>query len=68
MKAAKAVVAAVGLVVTALVAALGDDVIDANEWGSIGGAVVAGIATVTAVYAVKNKPAQPLPPPPPPQP
>lgn len=55
MYAAKAVVAAVGTVVTALSAAFADNVLDNSEIGGIISTVVVGILTVVAVYRVPNQ-------------
>lgn len=50
MKAAKAALAAVGAVVTVLIAVLSDDVVSAEEIGT----VVVAVLTALGVYAVPN--------------
>lgn len=55
MKIAKAVVAAVGTVVTALTAALADDVLNTNEVGTIISTVVVAALSVYAVWRVPNE-------------
>lgn len=52
----KAVVAAVGTVVTALTAALADDVLSVDETGNVIAVVIAAAATIYGVYRVPNKP------------
>jgi hypothetical protein len=54
MKIAKAVVAAVGMVVTVLTAVLADDVLNASEAGTLTATVVEGALTVYAVWRVPN--------------
>ena len=58
MTKAKAVVAAVGAVLTVASGALADDVLDVSETASLIAAVLSGAATVYAVYRVPNKPVQ----------
>lgn len=58
MKIAKAVIAAVGTVGTALTAALADNVLDGNELGGIVSTVVVAALTVYAVWRVPNQPQQ----------
>lgn len=55
MYAAKAIVAAVGTVVTVLSAAFADNVLDNSEIGGIISTIVVGILTVVAVYRVPNQ-------------
>lgn len=55
MRAAKAIVAAVGALVMALSAILADDVIDATEVGTLVTLLIEGVLTVLAVYSIPNK-------------
>lgn len=55
MRTAKAWVAALFSVVTALSAAFADDVFDGNDAAAIASTVVLGAAGVWAVYRVPNK-------------
>ena len=57
MSAAKALVAAVGVVVTALTGVLADDVVDVNEVALLVAVLVEAAATVYAVWRVPNEPA-----------
>jgi hypothetical protein len=57
MKAAKAVAGAVGLLATALTAALADDVFSFDEWGTVLSTALAGAASVYAIWRVPNAPA-----------
>jgi hypothetical protein len=54
---AKAVVAAIGTVVTALSAALADEVLNNNEIGGLVSTVVLAGITVYGVWKVRNEPA-----------
>lgn len=54
----KAVVAAVGTVVTALVPVVADNVFDASEVQSVSGALVAAALTVYGVWKAENKDAE----------
>jgi hypothetical protein len=56
MKAAKALVAAIGTVLTVLVAALADDLVDASETATIISTVVVAALTVYGVWRVPNTP------------
>jgi hypothetical protein len=56
MKKAKAIVAAVGTVCTALTAALADNVLDGSEAGGIASTVVVGALAVWGVWRVPNAP------------
>lgn len=56
MTAAKAVVAAIGTIVTVLTAALADNVLDASEIGQIAAAAITGALTVAGVWAIPNRP------------
>lgn len=56
MKAAKAIVAAVGTVVTALTAALADEVLSLDEVGQLVAVVIAAAATIWGVWRVPNRP------------
>ncbi len=56
MRYAKAIVAAVGALATALTGALADNVLSVDETGTLVAALVAGAATVYAVYATPNRP------------
>lgn len=56
MKAAKAVVGAIGLVVTALTAILADDIFDANEVGTLVTVLIEAGVAVYAIWRVPNKP------------
>lgn len=58
MEKAKAVAAALGLVVTALSAAFADDVLDVSETGQIVATVITGALSVYAVWRVPNRPSQ----------
>lgn len=53
---AKAVVSACGVVVTALTAALADDVFNLSDVSALISAVVPAVVTVYAVWKVPNKP------------
>lgn len=55
MKIAKAIVAAVGGVCTALAPVLADNVIGAGEWPGVLSALVLAGGTVGAVWRVPNK-------------
>lgn len=55
MKIAKALVAAVGSIVTVLTGALADDVLSVDETGSVVATVVTAVLTVWAVWAVPNR-------------
>jgi hypothetical protein len=55
MRTAKAWVAATGAVVTALTAALSDDVFDVNDTVQIGITLVPIVATLWATYKVRNR-------------
>ena len=55
MYAAKAWVAAVGTVVTALSAAFADDVFNGNDAAAVVSTVVLGVVSVVSVYRVKNQ-------------
>ncbi len=54
---AKAVVAAVGSLCTALAPVVADDVFSASETGQVASALVLAAATVYGVYKTRNKPA-----------
>lgn len=54
MRTAKAVVAALGTVVTVLTAALADDVVNAGETGTLIATLIEAAATVYAVWRVPN--------------
>lgn len=54
MRTAKALVAAIGAVVTVLTAALADDVLNAGETGTLIATVIEAAGTVWAVYRVPN--------------
>ncbi len=56
MRTAKAWVAAVGSIVTALGAALSDDVLSANDTQQVILTVALAVGTLVATYAVPNKP------------
>lgn len=56
MRTAKAVVAAVGTVVTVLTAALADDVFSASETAEFVSTLVTGAVTVFLVWRVPNVP------------
>lgn len=56
MKIAKALVAAIGGLCTALAPVLADNVIGAGEWPGVVSAVVLAAGTVAAVWRVPNKP------------
>lgn len=56
MTAAKAVVAAIGVVVTALSTALADNAFNSGEAGTIAAAVVTGTLTVYGVWRTPNTP------------
>ncbi len=58
MKIAKAVVAAVGSVITVLTAALADDVLSLDETGGIVASAIVAAGTVYAVWAVPNREVQ----------
>ena len=58
MKAAKAYVAAAGLVVTALTAAFADNILGVDDVGALATALATAVATVVAVYQTPNKPAE----------
>ena len=60
MTAAKAVVAAIGTIVTALTAALADEVLDLTEVAHLVTVAVECAATVFAVYQVRNVPSNPV--------
>lgn len=51
----KAVVAAIGTVVTATLAAFADDVLSVDETGTVIATVIAAAATIYGVYRVPNK-------------
>jgi F0F1-type ATP synthase assembly protein I len=53
----KAIVAAVGSLVTVATGVLADDVIGMDEWGALVSALVAAGATVYAVWRAPNRPA-----------
>lgn len=53
---AKAIVAAVGAFVETLKVILLDNVVDINEWASLGVSAFVMISTVYAVFRVKNVP------------
>jgi hypothetical protein len=55
MTAAKAWVAALGTVVTALSAAFADDVFNGNDAAAVVSTVVLGAVSVISVYRVPNK-------------
>jgi hypothetical protein len=57
-KVAKAVVAAVGTVATALTGALADDVLNLDEGASLASVLVLAVGTVYAVWRVPNAPAE----------
>lgn len=54
---AKAFVAAIGAIVTALTVALADEVLDLSEVGQLVAVAVTGAATVYGVWKVPNRPA-----------
>lgn len=54
MDKAKAIVAAIGMVITALTAILADNVFDANEAGVLLTVLIEAAATVWAVWRVPN--------------
>lgn len=60
MERAKAIVAAVGLVVTALTAALSDDVFNVSDAGQVTFTVVTAAVSVYAVWKIPNRPASTL--------
>lgn len=55
MRTAKAWVAAVGLVMTSLTAALSDDVFDLNDTSQVLSTVLVAAASVWGVYRVPNR-------------
>lgn len=61
MRTAKAWVAATGALVTALTAALSDDVFNINDTVQVIVTMVPVIATLLTTYAVPNRGATPLP-------
>jgi amino acid transporter len=61
MTAAKAIAAAIGVFVTALAAALADEVLDLSEVGQLVAVLITGVGTVVAVYKVPNQPADTAP-------
>lgn len=58
MTKAKALVAALGTVVTVLTGVLADDVLNVGEIGEVVSTLVTGAITVWAVWGVPNKPAE----------
>lgn len=54
MRAAKAWIAAIGMVITSLTAILADNVFDANEVGTLVTVAIEAILLVIAVYKVPN--------------
>lgn len=54
MDKAKAIVAAIGMVITALTAILADNVLDANEVGTLVTVLIEAAIAVWAVWAVPN--------------
>lgn len=58
MTAAKAWVAALGTVVTALSAAFADDVFNGNDAAAVVSTVVLAVVSVVSVYRVPNQPKQ----------
>jgi hypothetical protein len=56
MTAAKAVAAAIGVLITALTAALADEVLDLNEIGQLIAVAVAAVGTVYGVWKTRNTP------------
>lgn len=54
MEKAKAIVGAIGLVVTALTAILADDVFDINEIGTLVVVLIEAGATIWAIWRVPN--------------
>jgi hypothetical protein len=54
MRAAKAIVAAVGSLVTVLTGALADDVLGTDEIGTVVSTAVVAVITVAGVYATPN--------------
>jgi amino acid transporter len=61
MTAAKAIAAAIGVFVTALAAALADEVLDLSEVGQLVAVLITAVGTVVAVYKVPNQPADTAP-------
>lgn len=57
LKSTKAIVSAIGTVVTALSAALADDVLNQSEIGGLVVTIIAAGATIYAVWRVPNRPA-----------
>jgi hypothetical protein len=57
MTAAKAVAAAIGVIITALTAALADEVLDLSEVGQLLAVTVTAAGTVYGVWKTRNKPA-----------
>lgn len=55
MRAAKAIVAAIGTVVVALTGVLADEVVDVNEVGLLVTVLIEAAITIFAVYQVPNK-------------
>jgi hypothetical protein len=58
--AAKAWVAGLFMILTALVAALSDDVVDMNDTQQVIASIVAAVAGIYAVYQTRNRPKGPL--------
>lgn len=54
MRAAKAIVGAIGLVVTSLTAILADDVFNANEAATLAGVLVEAAIAIWAIWRVPN--------------
>lgn len=55
MTAAKAWVAGLFMILTALVAALGDDVVDMNDTQQVIASIIAAFAGIVAVYQTRNR-------------
>ena len=53
---AKAIVAAIGTLITVVAAVFADDVLDTSEIGSLIAGVVTAAATIYAVYQTPNQP------------
>ncbi len=56
MSMAKAWVALLGAIATALTAALGDDVLNINDMEQVLIAIIPAVGTLFAVYQVENRP------------
>lgn len=58
MKYAKAIMAALGSILTVLTAALADDVLSLDEVGTLASTVITAALTVFAVWRVPNQPTE----------